>query len=383
MEKHDLYDKYCLDFNQNFYTYTKEELENFKTKLTAEQIEDMKAMVDEIFTYEVQSVTFDRPAFMGDLDKHQYFSLSSYFYPDPEDASKPWVRNDGHVNPESIKYAKRGLRKTSMVINLASLMYYLTGEQKYHDVLVQHLNSWFINDETKMLPNLEYSQLVVNHPQFGKGRGFGVMDFSSNVGYGFVLLKHLYDTGLLEADIYQPLQSWVKELLVWLETSEKGVEERNASNNHGTIYALLVTQLHFFVGDLAEYKDELVNLVNGHLEQIEEDGSMPEELFRTRALAYSVMNLKAYLDTYKLLGVKFGEIPELRKAFEFLMPVLSNEIGIEDITVSHGGKTKTCEQMEGTYPEYFKLYLKHLAKEFGLDLKVTADDNVHYKYLFI
>ncbi len=171
MEKHDLYDKYCLDFNQNFYTYTKTELETFKSALTSEQIDKMAEIVDEIFTYETQSVTFNRPAFMGDLNKHQYFSLSSYYYPDPEDSTKPWIRKDGHVNPESIMYAKRGLRKTSMVISLASLMYYLTHDQKYYDVLIKHLKSFFIDEDTKMLPNLEYAQIIVNDPIYGKGRG--------------------------------------------------------------------------------------------------------------------------------------------------------------------------------------------------------------------
>ncbi len=94
------------------------------------------------------------------------------------------------------------------------------------------------------------------------------------------------------------------------------------------------------------------------------------------------MNFKSYIDTYKLLDVDFAQVPLMRKSFEFLLPVLNNNKGIEDITVTYNGKTKVCEQMEGTYPEYYKLYLGYLAKSFGLDLIVNCDDDVHYKFLF-
>ncbi|OOB78953.1 MAG: hypothetical protein BEN18_05675 [Epulopiscium sp. Nuni2H_MBin001] len=382
MEVTKLYDKYCIDFNQNFFTLTKAELDDIKAKLTDEQIAEMKEIVDEIFTYDVQSVTFNRPDFVKHLDKHQYFSLSSYFYPDESDASKPWVRKDGQVNPESILYAKQGLRKTSMVVNLASLMYYITGEDKYKDVLVKHLDSFFINPDTRMLPNLNYSQMVTNHPEWGKGRGFGIIDFGSNMGYGFLTLKHLYDEGMLGDDVYAPLQKWISELLVWLETSPIGLEERDAPNNHGVLYTLLLTQLHYFVGDLDKHKDELLKQINSRLDQIEEDGSLPEELLRTRALAYTAMALKGFLDTYKLLGEDFSQQEHFRKAFEFILPVLNNSKKIGDILIEDKGIMRPCVQMDGTYPEYYKFYLSHLGKDFGINLQVISNEGVHYKYMF-
>ncbi|OON98855.1 MAG: hypothetical protein ATN35_03405 [Epulopiscium sp. Nele67-Bin004] len=382
MENTTLYKKYCVDFNQNFYTYTREELEQFKEKLTPDQISDMANIVEEIFTYGVQSVTFDRPDFVSQLDKHQYFSLSSYFYPDT-DPTKEWIRKDGHVNPESIMYAKSGLRKTSMVLNLGSIMYYLTGDKKYYELMKEHIKSFFLNEETKMLPNLNYAQIVVNHPKYGTGRGSGIVDFSSNMGYAFVMIKHLYDLGMFEEDLYNDLKAWTKELLVWLETHPNAHFERDTMNNHGTIFMLLMTQLYFFVGELDEKKDSLIAGVNKHLVQIDEEGRMDEELLRTRALAYSAMNFKSYVDAYKLLDVNYVEIEALKNAFKFLLPVYNNEITIQDVKVSDNGELRGCEQMEGTYPEHFKLYLMHLAKNFGLDLKVESSEDVHYKYLFL
>ncbi|OON91216.1 MAG: hypothetical protein ATN34_05175 [Epulopiscium sp. Nele67-Bin002] len=383
MERTDLYDEYCIDYNQNFYTYTKAELDAMKSKLTADELKHMEQMVDEIFTYPQQSVTFDRPDFVSHLNKHQYFSLSSYFYPVEGDASQAWVRRDGEVNPESIAYAKRGLRKTSMVISLASMMYYFTGQEKYSQLLEKHIRSFFLDPQTRMLPNLNHAQMIINHPVHKDGRGGGIIDFASNMGYGFVMLKHLYDAGMLAEDIYEPLKEWTNELLQWLSVSPVAAKEQASLNNHGTIYTLMVAQLHFFVGDLDAHKKALLLEINLRLAQINPDGSMPRELGRTRGLAYSTMNLKSYIDTYKILGEDFARKPQLRQAFEFLLPVLKNDISITDLKYSHNGLLKSSEQMDGTYPEYYKLYLKHVGKDFDIDLNVISDADVHYRYLFV
>ncbi len=383
MERTELYDKYCIDYNQNFYTYTKAELEAMKQKLTDKEIEHMKEIVEEIFTYPEQSVTFDRPDFVSHLDKHQYFSLSSYFYPVEGDPSHVWVRRDGEVNPESIAYAKRGLRKTSMVISLASLVYYMTGEKRYYELLKKHLRSFFINPETRMLPNMNHAQMIVNDPVHKDGRGGGIIDFASNMGYGFVMLKHLYDADMLEEDLYQELKSWISELVQWMQTSPVAFQEQSSLNNHGTIFTLMMAQLHFFLGDLDEHRKQLLLEINLRLAQINPDGSMPRELGRTRGLAYSTMNLKSYIDTYKILDVDFANIRTLRNAFMFLVPVLNNEVAITDIKFSHNGELKTSQQIAGTFPEYYKLYLKHIGKEFDVDLNVVSDEDVHYKYLFV
>ncbi len=382
MELTKLYEKYCIDFNQNFYTLTKAELDSIKASLTPEQLKEMEAIVDEIFTYELQSVTFNRPAFVNHLEPNQYFSLSSYFYPDETDPSKPWLRRDGQVNPESIMYAKQALRKTSMVINLSSLMLYLTGEQKYRDLLEAHIEHFFNRHNTAMLPNLNYAQMVMNHPRWLHGRGFGIMDFSSNMGYGFVMIKHLHDAGMIDEEVYEDLRRWTNKLINWLELSPVANEERNAPNNHGVLYTLLLTQLYFFVGELDEHRDNLLDEINSRLVQIEDDGSLPEELLRTRALAYSTMAIKAFIDTYKLLEEDFTQIVALRKSLEFLLPVLSNQIAIEDIDIEDDGVIRGCVQIEGTYPEYYKLYVAHLARYFGIDFDVQSDEDVHYKYMF-
>lgn len=386
-EINELYDKFCIDFNQNFFTFTKEELDNFKNILTKEDLKEMEDSLSEIFTYPIQSVTYDRPSIVDDLDKRQYFSVAMYFWPNPDTKDTlPYIRKDGHVNPDAIKWAKGGLRKTGLISYYAGLMYYFTKEAKYYDLLKKQLVNFFINDETKMLPNLLYAQLIMGDAKHGKGRGTGIIDFAGHYGYAFVILKHLYDANLLEEELYQSLKSWVSELLVWLNTSDFGLDEKKAHNNHGTMFTLLIAHLNFFIGKLDNCKEELTNEINQRLtSQTNSDGVMPDELGRTRALSYTMMNIKAFVDTYKLLGVDYTKVELLNKAFKFISPVLNNEIKLEDISVvdEKTGKTLVCSQLEGTYPDNFKYYLVYLGKKFGVKIICDENINVPYKYYLL
>ncbi len=122
-EVNNLYKEYCIDFNQNFNNYTKEDIEYFKTKVTNKQIDEMKEMTKEIFSYPLQSVTFDRPNFVSSLDKRQYFSIGLYYWPNPNTKDGlPYISLDGDVNPDAISWAKGALRKVGMVCNIASLI---------------------------------------------------------------------------------------------------------------------------------------------------------------------------------------------------------------------------------------------------------------------
>ncbi len=385
-EINDLFKKYCNDFNQNFFTFDKKDLERIKNNLTKTQVAEMEEIIKEIFTYPLQSVTFDRPNFVAELDVHQYFSIGMYHHPNPDtEDGLPYIRKDGYANPNAIGWAKGALRRVGMITNLAGLAYYLTEDKKYYELIKKHLVHFFIEDATMMLPNLFYAQLIMGDPKHSKGRGSGIIDFGSHMGYGLVILKHLYDMGLIENELYKPMQSWVSEFLNWLNTSTFGVKEKTAPNNHGTMYSLIRTQLAFFTGEIKEIRQEMLNELNDRLvQQIANDGSMRKELLRTRGIAYTTMNIKAFVDAYKLLDIDYTKIELLKTGFEFILPVLNKQKDISDIKIlDDEGNEWTCCQMEGTYPDVFQLYLKFIGKNFGLNLTVTSDELVHYKDFFL
>ncbi len=376
-----LYNEYCIDFNQNFNTFDYNDILYFKNKISNNELDELKEITNEIFTYPVQSVTYDRPSFVSNLDKRQYFSIGLYYWPNPNTKDGlPYVSIDGDVNPDAISWAKGGLRKTGMICNIASLIYLLSNDSKYYELLKKHIYNFFINEETKMLPNLDYAQLIMGDPKHEKGRGIGIIDFGAHMGYALVLLKHLYDENRLEDEIYLPLRAWCLSLLDWLNTSHFALDEKNEPNNHGSMYTQLKAQLQFFTNTLN--KEELLNEINIRIEsQIQPDGRMDLELLRTRSIAYSTMNIKAFVDTYKIIGEDYSKNDLIKKAILFMAPVLNDEIDISDIKVMENGVLRDCIQIENTYLNNYKMYIRYIAKKFNININVSNTTDSHYKFI--
>jgi hypothetical protein len=77
-------------------------------------------------------------------------------------------------------------------------------------------------------------------------------------------------------------------------TSRNGQDEHASKNNHGTWYYAQVVDFALFTGNKAKAR-QLVKESRDILDnQISKDGSMPLELERTNALAYSIYNLQGW-----------------------------------------------------------------------------------------
>lgn len=65
-------------------------------------------------------------------DKHDYESLSRYFWPNPNTPDGlPYVSRDGVSNPELEEYDRNKLSKMAETVSTLALAYYLSGEEKY------------------------------------------------------------------------------------------------------------------------------------------------------------------------------------------------------------------------------------------------------------
>ena len=101
--------------------------------------------------------------------------------------------------------------------------------------------------------------------------------------------------GLLEENVYEGVQKWDKEFLVWLTESFYGLDEKQRGNNHSTWWAVQIAAISSFVGNQSEienvdeYSKEFL-LDN----QIDSNGRQPLEEERTNSLSYSVFNVTAH-----------------------------------------------------------------------------------------
>ena len=262
-------------------------------------------------------------------DKHDYLSLSRYFWPDPtKKDGLPYVSRDGVSNPELEKLDRPKLALMAGGVTTLSLAWYFSGDEKYAQKAVEMLRVWFLNKDTRMNPNLNHAQIVPGL-YGGKGRCYGVID-----AYSFV--EMLDAVQLLEGSKAFPkkdakaLRKWFAEFLNWILTSEQGIQEGNQLNNHSTARDVQVIAYAKFVGNkkvMDQYFDSFYE--NRIMAQIQPDGKQPQELRRTLAFGYSQYNLSHMIDV--LLMARHAGYPTegldlVEKAADFLLPYMGRQV---------------------------------------------------------
>ena len=298
--------------------------------------------------------------------KHDYTSLGKYWWPDPKSKDGlPYIRKDGVVNPETKNISDdENLGNLVKAVESLSLTYYITDETKYSDKAAQLLRVWFLDESTKMNPNMNYSQFI---PGKSEGRGTGIIDT-----HWFALIVD--DLGLLEnskswtKEDDSKIKLWFGQYLDWLITSKNGKDESNAKNNHGSWYDVQVVSIALFLDKTDLAKKYLEDVKTKRISvQIEADGKQPLELVRTTSWHYSVFNLEA-LTKLAIISEKVGvdlwnyesqEGGSIRKALDFVLPYSLN---IKEWKYPQIKEIQTSS-----------LYPLHLAAKRNLDEKTYSD----------
>jgi len=233
-------------------------------------------------------------------DRHDYMSMGPYWWPDPaQPDGKPYIRRDGRMNPERATNAfdLSDLEDMSQDVQALSLAYYFTGQDRYADKAAAFVRAWFLTPETRMNPNLNHGQAV---PGRVSGRAEGVIDAARFVRV--VESLGLLDTSsALTDDERAGLGDWFAELVQWMATSPIGRDEKAATNNHGIYYDMLISEFALYAG-----MDDVARAVASRFgevrlaPQIQPDGSLPQELARTRSFHYSTWTLTAAFDLAQL-----------------------------------------------------------------------------------
>lgn len=261
-------------------------------------------------------------------DRHDYASYSRYWWPDPNQPDGlPYIRRDGATNPASqnLDTSDRP-RIGALAENCESLglAYYLTGNESYAEKVAELLRVWFLDEETRMNPN-------VNHAQCRPGHNLGT---KSGVLDGRLMIQALEASRLIEGSPAlteadrEGLKKWAAAYFEWLTTADMALDEARSKNNHGTYYD--VQAMYFAL--YADHRNEATRIAETFIErrlatQIQADGTMPEELARTRPLFYSMFNLHAMLLVAHMaehVDVDIWQANDpnapLRKALDHLVP---------------------------------------------------------------
>lgn len=221
---------------------------------------------------------------------HDFYSEGDYWWPNELDPEGPYVQRDGQTNPNNfVAHRHAMIRFSEIVANLTSA-YTLTKDKKYIEAALSHVRAWFMDEHTKMNPNLLYAQAIKG---VTKGRGIGIIDTIHLIEVIQSLLK-MELWGVLSQEDILGTKEWVSAYLQWLTTHPNGLKEMNAKNNHGTCWVMQVAMFAKYTSNdtilqlcVDRYKNILLP------DQMAEDGSFPRELDRTKPYGYSLFNLDA------------------------------------------------------------------------------------------
>lgn len=265
-------------------------------------------------------------------DKRDYLSMAAYWWPDEEKGGDaPYIRKDGEKNPETQDIPDhKYLTDANMSIFTLSLAYYFSGNEDYAKKAIEFLHVWYLDDATRMNPNLNFAQYVKNR---NTGRGAGVLDGRSII-YCIEGLGLIDNSKNFAKEDKDKFRQWVTEYRTWLLESKNGKQEGKAKNNHGTWYdnQMMSVSLYLGLNDYAKkYCDRLKEVRIDY--QFESDGKQPEELVRTKALGYSYFNLEAtsIFATYAWnLGIDYWNYTSpnggsIKKGIDYLIPYTSGE----------------------------------------------------------
>ncbi|MDF9799294.1 hypothetical protein OKW21_004557 [Catalinimonas alkaloidigena] len=294
--------------------------------------EELIKDADHLLTIENPSVV-DKSIAPPTGDKHDYLSISRYWWPDPESPDGlPWIRKDGETNPDTQTDAVDRKRLSLMTngVQRLSLAYYFSGNEQYAKKATNMIKTWFLDDDTRMNPHLEFAQSVPGNP---RRRPFGILDGRSIIMNVPDAIEILSDSPHWTNSHHRKMSKWFNDYLAWLTESDLGKQGMELDNNHGSWYKYQVAALALYLGKEPLVR-RMVEMAQQSLEQqLNEQGGQIHELERTRSFFYSCFNLEALTSIATLadqVGINMwhfttSEGKSLKLAINYLTPVVSGE----------------------------------------------------------
>ncbi len=262
--------------------------------------------------------------------RHDFYSEGDYWWPDPANPNGPYIQKDGQTNPGNFSEHRLAMIRLSEITATLTSAWLLTGDQKYAQSAVKHLNAWFVDTATLMNPNMLYAQAI-----WGRftGRGIGLID-----AYHLVEVARstqlLIEGKAIPAKDADKIKEWFSTFLTWMTTHQYGIDEMNAKNNHGTCWVVTASAMAWLTGNqqvLDLCSDRFKNVLLPS--QMAGDGSFPFELKRTKPYGYSLFNIDAMCNVAEILSTPENNLWEfatpdgksLKKGMEYIFPFIADK----------------------------------------------------------
>lgn len=257
--------------------------------------------------------------------KHDFFSEGDYWWPDPKDPKAPYIQRDGMTNPDNFVEHRKALMKCSVQMPALAAAAKITSKPLYAKKAAEFLKAWFVDDSTRMNPNLQFAQAISGR---FTGRGTGIIDTIHLVEVAQAV-PFVESTGELSKADAAAVREWFSEYTGWMMNSNNGKQERDAKNNHGTCWTMQVAAFAKLTGDKTTFAYTKDRFTTVHIPgQEAADGSFPLELARTKPYGYSLFNLEAMSTLAQLHDLWHFTLPDgrgMEKAVAFMAPFIADK----------------------------------------------------------
>ncbi len=277
------------------------------------------ALADDALLTEVNPVSNKKHLRFG-ATKNDFVSAAPYWWPNPDtEDGLPYVKKDGQINPVTTDddyYDRNRLNVMAKTVSTLAVAWLYTQDEKYKIRAAEHINRWFVDPQTRMNPSLDFAQQIAG---ICIGRDFGIIDTTA--------LVDVFDSAMAVGCDSPALRQWAKDYLHWLLTSPNGIAEAKKDNNHGLWYDTQVMAFAAFVGNTSLVKATAKSMKERIAQHIDDNGSLPMELARTRSYLYSMFALRGIYYAH-LIAKQYGWgflTDGHKKCFEFLRPYANLE----------------------------------------------------------
>jgi hypothetical protein len=268
---------------------------------------------------------------LSDGGPHDFYSNGDYWWPNPDTTNGlPYVQRDGQTNPGNFVADRQAIRQLSDAVAALGAAYKITGDDRYAKKSAELLKVFFLDDATRMNPNLQYAQAI---PGVSPGRGTGIIDTLHLIEIPKAV-EAMEKSPAFPPEISDGLKKWFADYVAWMTTSKNGHDEANAGNNHAVAFWLQVAVFAEFTADdknLTECRRRFTEVFVP--KQMTNDGSFPAELRRTKPYGYSIFQLDNMVTLCQVLSTKENDLwnfstPDgrnIHKAVEFMNPYLADK----------------------------------------------------------
>lgn len=262
-------------------------------QLTLEQIAFYRQQCGNILDLELPSITQNTSEVKQQTGANNYTSFAPYYHPNLDSTTGfPYIRIDGKRNPMAVETSDNlYLGKLYRILIPCSLLYYFTKKEDYAIKAIRAIRAFFINEETKMNPDLTYSGIVIGN-SMDDLRVRGAIIDTNNLSILPDLIELLKSSINWTTELENSMILWFDSLSNWFKTSPRGVLQSGYSHNIKTSYMKQLCSYLCACGKEVEARTYLENNLRDLLSaQIDSDGKQVLEMNRVHNKHYGNFNL--------------------------------------------------------------------------------------------